>query len=60
MPALFLFDHLILKANALTGYYKANNNNRHTTTKPQPYYKDKTMIQNYATKITNMSEDEQR
>jgi hypothetical protein len=60
MPALFLFDHLILKANALTGYYKQQqqppttttaNNNNHTTTKPQPYYKDKrTTIQNDTTR----------
>jgi hypothetical protein len=62
MPALFLFDHLILKANVLTGYYKRQqqqppttttaNNNNHTTTKPQPYYKDKgTTIQNNTTRI---------
>jgi hypothetical protein len=41
--SVFLFGHLILKANALTGYYKRQqqqrpttaNNNNHTTTKPQ-------------------------
>jgi hypothetical protein len=61
MPAFFKFDHLILKANALTGYYNRQqpqppttttaNNNNHTTTKPQPYYKDKTTIQNDTTTI---------
>jgi hypothetical protein len=57
----FFFDHLILKANTLTGYYKRQqqqppttttaNNNNYTTTKPQPYYKDKTTIQNDMTTI---------
>jgi hypothetical protein len=55
------FNSIILKAYALTGYYKRQqpqppttttaNNNNHTTTKPQPYYKDKTTIQNDTTTI---------
>jgi hypothetical protein len=67
MIALFcLFDHyLILKAHALPGYYKLQTPTtpptptiiqpyyNHTTTmpQPQPYYKDKTTIQNDMTTI---------
>jgi hypothetical protein len=68
MPALFLFDYLILKANTTTN---ANNNktNNYNRQQQQPYYNqtpttlhgqdgDKTMIQNNTT--TNMSKDKQR
>jgi hypothetical protein len=62
MRALFLYDHFILKAQALNRYYKRPTIPPPTTTTAilQPYYKTKTMLQGNHDDTNRYNDDTKR